>query len=273
MSIDGRYSQKNGSLNSTEQAFISAPTTSFETNAKKSHKLGQNSLVNENFKVNELKPKDSRGIPAPRFMENLVKKNPKIARHTLFRGLESVKQSKSGDEGKSFGSTDSNDKGTVKSKENSDVQFTPMEFDRTTMELTETGNVQNESKKYLNQGIDEMNMIEFFGKMRYYPFNIQDNRIFLKTSELLGARSLLLVKNIERHLIENDTVRKDHQEISADDNESTKGNTKSAFSLFKKKSKTSVSRKRKRGMPKQNWVVDRINLESWNKMSAHDDTV
>ena len=118
-----------------------------------------------------------------------------------------------------------------------------------------------------------MNMIEFFGKMRYYPFNIQDNRIFLKTSELLGARSLLLVKNIERHLIENDTASKDQKEISADGNEPTKQNSKSAFSPFKKKSQTSVSRKRKRGMSKQNWVVDRINLESWNKINAHDDSV
>ena len=79
-------------------------------------------------------------------------------------------------------------------------------------------------------------MIEFFGKMRYYPFDLQDNRIFLKTSELLGARSLLLVKNIERHLIENDTASKDQKKISANGNEPTKQNSKSAFSPFKKKS-------------------------------------
>ena len=178
VSSDGRYSQKNGSVKYTEQAFISAPTTSFETSAKKSHNLGKNSLVNKHSKMNEQKCKGSRGISASRFIENLVKKNPKIARHTLFRGLESEKQAKLRDEGRACASTDSNDNGKVKVKENLGVEFIPMEFDRTTMELTEIGNVQNESKKYLNQGVDDMNMIEFFGKMRYYPFDLQDNRIF-----------------------------------------------------------------------------------------------
>ena len=74
-------------------------------------------------------------------------------------------------------------------------------------------------------------------------------------------------------MIENDTASKDQKKISANGNEPTKQNSKSAFSPFKKKSQASLPKKRKRGMPKEHWVVDRVNLDAWNKINAHDDSV
>ena len=259
-SSHGSNSRKSTGSNSTDRVFISTPATTFETSAKKSHSL---SKVKKNSNVNK-----SKGISASTFMENLVKKNPEIAGHALFRGLKSAKQSNL--EAEAEGATsDSSGNGKGKAKEKLNVEFTPMEFDRTTMELVEKNGAQNEKKNHLNSGTDDMNMIEFIGEMRYYPFNLQDNRIFLKTSELLGARSLLLVKNIERNILPNDNPLQNQNEISVDDSIANNRISNSAFSHFKK-SDTTLSKKRKRGIP---WVVDRINVDSWKKMNARDDSV
>jgi hypothetical protein len=234
----------------------------------------------------------------------VLKDKPKLAGHSLFKNLQektakSKRKSISSSSSSSSSSTtrkrslrsvitktinnhvivDENDFNHFGSENESsspesnvyDEKYIAMDIDPNTMELVERGAAPIDvpdvvDEVYKENEEEEKKLIEFIGGMCYYPFNIRDKRIFLKTSDMLGAKSLVVMKSVERNLITDYNRVAENTVLNGNYNGSSKSDAVENDKLNGKKLKTKLS-------AEDNWVVDDINLNSWNERMKYDNSI
>jgi hypothetical protein len=236
-------------------------------------------------------------------IKNVLKDKPKLAGHSLFKNLQG-KPAKS--EHKSLSSTfspssssssttrkrfprssitktinnhviinknDFTDFGSENESSSAatkiyDEKYIAMDIDPNTMELVErkVAPIDVPDKVSTENEEEEKKLIEFIGGMCYYPFNIRDKRIFLKTSDMLGAKSLILIKSVERNLITDTSRVEQNTLLNGNNNGSSKSDAVKNDNDDSKKVKTKLT-------AEDNWVVDDINLNAWNERMKYDNSI